>query len=224
MNRTRPQRHLQLCVLICFLFVAGRASAQVVPPGGCETPVAERRSEVGYYLITTAPIGTLSDAPVAWHLDQYPTKTAAETAKGARGTVVESFGKIWLFTIESPSWRAPAGGTHIATVGPLPIHAGHTYSARYMEALFTPGMKGAGHTHSGPEAWYVVSGSQCLETPDRVLLAHAGDSAVIVQGPPMAISSVGTEIRRSVLVVLHDSTEPWITTDPVWKPKGLCPQ
>ena len=199
------------------------AQAPAKPAGGCELPVAERQSEVGCYLVATTPIGALPDAPIAWHLDQYPTKAAAETAKGPRGTVVESFGKIWLFTIESPGWRAPGAGTHIATVGPLPIHAGHAYTARYMEAVFTPGMKGLSHTHSGPEAWYVVSGAQCLETPDRVLVARAGDSAVILQGPPMAIASVGSDTRRALLVVLHDSSAPWITTDHLWKPKGLCP-
>ena len=163
------------CVLLGMALTVRGVSAQLpgtLVAGGCDVPVAERRSEVGCYLLTTTAIGTLSDAPVAWHLDQYPTKAAAETAKNARGTVVESFGKIWLFTIESPSWRAPGGGIHIATVGPLPVYAGRTYSARYFEALFTPGMKGAGHTHSGPEAWYLVSGSQCLETPDRVLVAR----------------------------------------------------
>ena len=212
-------------VLLAMASTVPSAGAQVPgkPPGGCEIPVAERESEVGCYLLTSVPVGTLSDAPLAWHLDQYPTKAAAETAKGARGTVVESFGKIWLFTIESPSWRAPGAGTHIATVGPLPIHAGRAYHARYFEAVFTPGMKGLSHTHSGPEAWYVVSGSQCLETPDRVLVAHAGESAVVVQGPPMAIASVGSETRRAVAVVLHDSSQPWITTDSAWKPKGLCP-
>ena len=33
----------------------------------------------------------------------------------------------------------------------------------------------------------------------------------------MMLSSVGTEIRRSVLVVLHDASHPWITMARDWK-------
>ena len=44
------------------------------------------------------------------------------------------------------------------------------------------------------------------------------------EGPPMALNSVGTETRRSVLLVLHDTSQPWITMAVDWQPKGLCPQ
>jgi hypothetical protein len=47
---------------------------------------------------------------------------------------------------------------------------------------------------------------------------------IIPEGPPMALGSVGTETRRSVFLVLHDTTEPWITLASDWQPKGLCPQ
>ena len=40
----------------------------------------------------------------------------------------------------------------------------------------------------------------------------------------MALNSVGTETRRSVLLVLHDTSQPWITMAVDWQPKGLCPQ
>ena len=98
-------------------------------------------------------------------------------------------------------WRA-----HCDTIGPLPISAGKQYTARYMEAVFTPGMSARIHRHSGPEAWYLVSGAQCLETPESITIARTGEGAVVPEGPPMALSSVGTETRRSVLLVLHDTT------------------
>jgi quercetin dioxygenase-like cupin family protein len=109
-------------------------------------------------------------------------------------------------------------------IGPLPVAPGRSYTARYMEALFTPGMHTAVHTHSGPEAWYLVSGVQCLETAAGVTLAHAGDSAVVEEGPPMVLSSAGNETRRSVLLVLHDTSRPWATFTHDWQPKGLCPK
>ncbi len=117
-----------------------------------------------------------------------------------------------------------SSGERIATIGPLPISAGKQYTARYMEAVFTPGMRAAIHRHSGPEAWYLVSGAQCLETPEGITVARTGEGAVVPEGPPMALSSVGTETRRAVLLVLHDTSQPWITMANDWKPKGLCPK
>jgi quercetin dioxygenase-like cupin family protein len=136
---------------------------------------------------------------------------------------VESFGKVWLFTIAEQSWR-PAGGERVAVVGPLAITPGKQYTARYMEAIFSPGMKSNVHRHEGPEAWYVLTGAQCLETPDGISVVRAGAGAVVQQGPPMILQSVGSETRRSVLLVLHESSQQWVTPAPDWKPKGLCPQ
>src|SRR5258708_1754131 len=55
-------------------------------------PVAERASEVGCYLDATELLGELPQVPLFWHLYNYPTRAAAEAAKGPRGTVVESVG------------------------------------------------------------------------------------------------------------------------------------
>jgi len=211
--------------LIIGLVVASMATGVVCAqvPGGCNTPAGQRTSEVGCYLSATEVLGALPQGSLFWHLYVYPTRAAAEAAKGPRGTVVESFEKMWLYTIAESEWRAP-GGERIATIGPLPISAGKQYTARYMEAVFTPGMSARIHRHSGPEAWYLVSGAQCLETPEGITVAHAGEGAVVPEGPPMSLSSVGTETRRSVLLVLHDSSQPWITMESDWKPKGLCPK
>ena len=70
----------------------------------------------------------------------------------------------------------------------------------------------------------MVTGAQCLETPDGVILARAGEGAKVPQGPPMAISGVGPETRRAVLLVLHPSAEPWVSPAVEWRAKGLCPK
>jgi quercetin dioxygenase-like cupin family protein len=210
-----------LSIVFALATVAMPVSAQV--PGGCNTPVGERTSDAGCYLDATELLGELPRAPLFWHLYNYPTRAAADAAKGPHGTVVESFEKVWLYAIAEASWR-PSSGDRVAVVGPLQTVAGKQYTARYMEAVFKTGMQGAIHQHSGPEAWYLVSGSQCLETPEGITIAHAGDSAVVREGPPMRISSVGAETRRSVLLVLHDTSRPWMTFTSEWTPKGLCPK
>jgi mannose-6-phosphate isomerase-like protein (cupin superfamily) len=80
------------------------------------------------------------------------------------------------------------------------------------------------HRHSGAEAWYVLAGAQCLETPDRIIVAKAGEGAVVPEGLPMALSGIGGDIRRSVLLVIHDSSQPWMTVTSDWAPSGRCPQ
>jgi quercetin dioxygenase-like cupin family protein len=155
-------------------------------------------------------------------LDAYPTGAAAEAAKGPRGTVVEALGKVWLLTIGDAGWRPP-GGERAAEIGPLPITAGAEYSVQYMEAIFTPGMTSTAHVHAGPEAWYTVAGETCLETPDGKQVGRAGERPVIVPGgPPMHLTATGTEQRRALVRILHETSKPASTLVHDWVPKGLC--
>jgi hypothetical protein len=116
---------------------------------------AERTGEVGCWIIANQPIGQLTKSQTFWLLDAYPTEVEAVAAKASRSAVVKSLGKTWLLTIADEGWR-PVGGERIAEIGPLPISAGQTYSAQYMEAIFTPGMEAPAHTHAGPEAWHTL--------------------------------------------------------------------
>jgi quercetin dioxygenase-like cupin family protein len=192
------------------------ASAQI-----CR-PIGERTGDAGCWITAHAVLAELPQAPVFWHLDAYPTRAEAEAAKGPRGTVVESLGRIWLLTIDVAGWR-PAGGARIAEIGPLPVQSDARYAAQYMEAVFTPGMTAPAHRHSGPEAWYTVTGETCLETPTGKLVGRAGGSHVIVPGgPPMHLTATGTETRRALVLILHDSTQAPTTPEHDWKPKGLC--
>ena len=185
-------------------------------------PVSQRTGEVGCWITANAAVGQLPQQPIFWHLDAYPTHTEAEAAKGPRGTVVESLGRVWLFTIDVAGWR-PSGGARVAEIGPLPVSPEAKYSAQYMEAIFTPGMTAPAHRHSGPEAWYTLAGETCLETPEGKMVGRAGGSHVIVPGgPPMHLTATGTETRRALVLILHDSTQPPTTPAHDWTPKGLC--
>ena len=192
-------------------------------PGGCDVPVAERTQDTGCFLVATTPLGRLASSPVYWHLYRYATRAEADAAKGLHSTVVDSLGHLWVYTIAQKDWR-PSSGERVATLGPLDVAPDKHYTARYMEAVFAPGMQTSTHRHSGAEAWFVLAGAQCLETPDRIIVAKAGEGAVVPEGPPMALSGIGTEIRRSVLLVIHDSSQPWMTVTSDWVPPGRCPK
>ena len=194
-------------------------------PGRCEAPISERTGAIGCYILENQPLGPLPDIPLFWHLYVFPTRAAADAAKAPRASIVEAFGRIWLFSIAPPDWRASAG-ERIAVVGPLDHAVDRSYTARYLEGVVPQGERTPIHTHAGPEAWYLVEGAECLETPEGTTVAHAGDSVVVREGLPMILSSVGTEMRKTFALVLHDSAKPWtmVMQSGEWKPAGRCPK
>ena len=222
-------RTVYLVVALGALFVSGLprpASAQLDPrrgPPGC-VPASERAMEVGCYILVSDKLGELPAVPLYWHLDTYPSRAAAEAAKGAKGTVVEALGQAWLMTIAEAGWRASAG-EHVAEIGPLMINTGTSYTAAYMEAIMFPGAETGVHRHPGPEALYPLSGEECMETPEGKFVGVPERKPVIVPADmPHKLTITGTEKRRSLALVLHDSAQPWAirTHDHGWTPKGLC--
>ena len=187
---------MRICIALFYtvivLVTCHEVSAQV-----CK-PATERTAEVGCWIVANEPLGQFSASPVFWHLDVFPTLSAAEAARASGSAVVQSLGKTWLLTVGDANWR-PAGGERIAEIGPLPISPGDRYSAQYLEAIFTPGMTSSVHRHAGPEAWYTLAGETCLETPDGKFVGRAGGPPVIVPGgQPMHLTATGTELRRAL--------------------------
>lgn len=212
-------------MVIAALVPAGCASARIEPAQAGElcVPASERGGrEFGCYIIAAQTLGSLAEGASYWHLSRYPSRVAAEAAKGPTGTVAESFGEVWLFEIGSAgTW--PSGGERVAEIGPVPVRSERLYTARYMEAVFPPGMQSIIHRHSGAEVWYTLSGEMCLETPQGSMVGRAGGPPVIVpEGPPMQLTAIGREVRRGLVLVLHDASQPATTPAVDWQPKGLC--
>lgn len=211
------------CVCLLVLLSTKLMAQGVVAPGDTCKPASMRTQQLGCWILADNPVGQLDKAQVFWHLDEYPSRPAAQADKGPRGTIVESFGQVWLMTIEDENWRS-AHGKRIAEIGPLPVIVGEKYSAVFMEADFTPGMTAPTHIHSGPEAWYAVGGQTCLETSDgRKQISRVGGSPVIVpMGLSMHLTAIGADERRSIVIILRQSSQPATTVIHDWTPKGLC--
>lgn len=222
-TQSRNARSALLIALVTLLFLTLLAArpAAAQPPGACILPAAEHRGQVGCYLSASDTLGALPNRPLYWHLYDYPTVTAARTARGPHGTVVRSFGHNWLFTIADSAWH-PSSGHRVAVIGPLPLEKHGSYTARYLETVTKHGLYSMVHRHSGPEAWYLLNGTQCVETPLGKGVVSAGHTAIVPEGPPMLLGTSGMETRRAVVLVLHDTTKPWVTKATDWKPKGLC--
>jgi quercetin dioxygenase-like cupin family protein len=231
MGHTRNPRPglMRVAALGCMvtgLVAPGLASDQLDPrrgPPGC-IPASERQMERGCYILVSHQLGQLPRAPLYWHIDAYASAAAAEAAKGPRGVVVEALGRTWLMSIAEAGYR-PAGGEHLAEVGPLTTDVGTRYTAAYMEGIMLPGAMTGVHHHPGPEAIYTLAGEECMETPTGSAVGRPGNDPIIVQaGVPHRLSITGTTERRSLALVLHDSAQPWAirTHEHGWTPKGLC--
>ena len=236
---------VRLVVLVSLILVQRNGAQAADGQGGAVPPPAPDAR--GLFLTAEAQLGRLPAQPLYWHIYEYTSRAAAEAVRGERGTAAEVFGRHWLYAIAEEEWR-PGAGERVALIGPLQIASDTPYTARYMQALFPwagpqPYGDGSGHRHPGPEAWYVVSGAQCLETPNGLIVASAGGGAMVPDGWPMAISSVGGETRRALVLILHRSSEPYsMAVDGTsrvpgtavsdhrshgaphsgWKPLGLC--
>jgi hypothetical protein len=202
----------------------------IVPrPGLAQTdgtcvPVAQRGTRVlGCYITARQELGALPrDTALFWHITSFATLDAAQTRAGGRSLATESLGSAWLFTIAPRAWSAGAG-TPVAQIGPLPLVDASAFAAVYMEGVFQPGMSSVVHRHAGVEAWYTIEGAQCLESPQGRLIQRAGEPGVMIAGgQPMQLSGIGSGPRRSLVLILHDATQPRSTPASDWTPRGLC--
>jgi hypothetical protein len=84
-----------------------------------------------------------------------------------------------------------------------------------------PAISKAVHTHSGPEIRYVLTGEQCLETPNGIQRAKAGQGMFAAGGVPMQLNIADSGNREALFAIVHDASKP-ATTVSSWQPKGLC--
>jgi quercetin dioxygenase-like cupin family protein len=212
-----------LAITLCCAGSAPILHAQAPSGFGICVPREQRGADsVGCFIVTEHSLAAPFRGPVFWHVDRYENRAETASRRSPNSTIIDAFGAVWLLTIGDSSWHA-RGGEHMATIGPLPIRRGVTYSALYMEAMMRPGMKSSIHNHSGPEAWYTLSGETCLETPNGTMVGRVGGAPVIVPGDtPMELTATGTSLRRSIVLILHDSSQRPTTVVTSWMPKGLC--
>lgn len=166
-------------------------------------PVALRGSaQTGCWVTGSAELGIPPRGNLYWYIDRFADYSAAEAARGASGTVIESYGKVWLFTIASDDLKQTPG-ERVAVIGPLPVTPDTKYTASYMEGTFSPGMRSIAHRHPGPEAFYNIEGTFCLDTPGKRTVVGPNQGTFVRAGTPMQLTAIGAETRRSLVLVLH---------------------
>lgn len=188
----------------------------------CEdSPVPGKRpANVDCAILARKGFSSLPQGPVTLRLETFPTAEAAQRVGTPASVVVQAAGKVWLLTI-GPEGKRSSGGAFVAEVGPLQIPPAPSYEIVAAEAELGSDANVMVHTHSGPEAWYLFTGEQCLELPDRVLRARAGEGMVAPPDTPMKLNFIGPSKRHAFFVVVHDPARPWMTLSK-WQPKGSC--
>ena len=222
-SRVRPNVAVVAFLIAALANLPAPAAGQSAKAFGTCVPRGDARADsVGCFIIVDSPVGTLDRAPVYWTVSKLRGRVSTIATQGGNSTLIDAFGSKWLMTIGARNAHVNQGKV-VARIGPLPITPGRSYSALYMEASMTPGMKSAIHTHSGPEAWYTFSGETCLETSKGTMVGRAWGKPVIVPGGlPMELTATGRTVRKSLVLILHDAGRPPTAMESHWKPTGAC--
>jgi quercetin dioxygenase-like cupin family protein len=187
-----------------------------------DVPPSQKRPDFGCFNVATEKGLQFQKSQVYWHIRTFANRAAAEAAKTATGIVVEEDGRVWLSEFGSRDLLVK-GGQPVATVGPLQLPPAKSYTAVLSYAVMRPGDQSRVHTHPGPEGWYIIVGEQCLETPAGASRAKAGGTMTVPPNVPMQLSITGTEVRKSLVLVIRDSSQPRGTVSQ-WNPPGACRQ
>lgn len=221
---------------ISLVLIQGLAAAQPTqdhphadsaqPLSGCDdAPTGRRPAGANCAVLARKQFTTLPEGPLGLRFENFSTTEAAQHAATAASAVVEAAGKVWLLTLGSRGQRSQAG-TFVAEVGPVPaVPPAASYVLEVAEAEFGPDQRAAVaravHTHPGPEIFYLLTGEQCLETPDGTTRARAGEGMLAPANTPMQLNITGSLKRDAFFVVIHDAAKPRVTPSS-WQPKGTC--
>jgi quercetin dioxygenase-like cupin family protein len=189
------ERRSLIAAIALGLFLAPAALAQ--PSAIISKPVAERK------------VSELPSGPLFWRVTNFATTAEAQAASGSYGLVVESFGKVWLFTL-GPRGQTTSAGTLVAEIGPLPGVQAPEYLLRVNEGRGVPGAVTTIHTHPGSEAYYVLAGEGSQKTPHGVSRVGAGES-LAGHGPDTVMQFINTgtaDVNYFALFVV-DATKPF---------------
>jgi quercetin dioxygenase-like cupin family protein len=191
--------------ILLLTLMTNTASAQLEP--ACVENSPERRGEIGCSIVEVKPLPETIKEPLFWHIDQFDSGERARAAVDPASIALEAHGTWWLLTIESRI-DDHHGGRHITQVGLPPLPRAPKYSMLVISAYVTPGFTSRVHIHSGVEAFYVVDGEQCLETPTRAYKMQKGETLVVPTGVTMRLVATGSTPRRGLAVIVYDAAQP----------------
>src|SRR5215203_428495 len=134
------RRDAKCGALITIALILSTGSTHPQTGGTCVAASERATFQFGCFITARTILRDLPSGPLFWHLDRYPDNAAAEAAKGPNGTVVQSFGTVWLFTIAVAGWK-PSTGERVAEIGPLPLVRAEQQPPSTWKACSNPGWR-----------------------------------------------------------------------------------
>lgn len=208
-------------LLLAALVIAVSANAADRPPVKCAANSPERNGEEGCSILASRPLAGSTARPLYWHIDRFDSLDAARNAAGPDGVAAKAHGSVWLMTVEHET-EEHHGGSHVASIGPLPLPDADRYAMRVLSTLLSPGSETPVHSHSGPEVWYIVTGEQCLETEQESHRLIAGHSFVLPSDRLHRGRITATAPRGGLGLVVHDAARPPSTDFATPPPLAAC--
>ena len=160
-------------------------------------PLAEKK-------VAKLPAGDLY-----WTIETFESLAAAKAAEGPFSLIVESEGRVWLFSL-GKGGSTSSNGARVAEVGPIARITANTYLLRINDASGPPGSVTPIHSHPGSEAFYVLSGEQSIRSASKVMKVAAGQGEA-GQGAEkaMEVSSTGTKDLHALVMFVVDADRPF---------------
>ena len=194
-------RPLGMWVAACL--ISGAALAQQQTPSDATfvvTPVAEK------------VVSTLPSQPLYWVVERFVSRQRAARGAAPNALIVEARdAAAWRFTL-SPGKVQKSAGTMVRQIGPVPVPEASKYLLRINHAGGPPGAKTAVHTHSGSEAFLVLTGSLCQRTEHgTVRLDQGGSMNGHAPGMVMQLTSCGEGILDQYVMFVVDAEKPFST-------------
>lgn len=217
--RVRAQSSYLAFILLVLL--SKRGMAQLEPK--CVENSPERQGGIGCSYIENKPLPSTLKEPLYWHIDKFESVERAKAAVSPVSVAFPANGTWWLFTIES-TVDDHHGGEHVAQVALPQLPAAGKYSLLVYSANIPPPLTSRVHHHSGPEAFYVVEGEQCLRTEAHAYTMRKGDTLAVPAGITMQLVSTGRVTRRSFAVVVYDASQPPTSRTEPAPPLADCKQ
>jgi quercetin dioxygenase-like cupin family protein len=203
------------------LAAAAVALPAPIVPGGCTAAANEHVDEAGCYLL-----GELSveHAPrrLYWHIAEFADLPTAVTEAQEHhwSKVVSAHHKIWLLVIGARKEPLSSGKPSVV-IGPMDVPPVDTVSVRFLTSTFPPGMHTRVHSHPGSEAFYVIEGEQCVETPTVRHRIMAGHSYIVQSGVHVQAAARG---RKSLVALILRPSVTWSEPETSWAPSQYCTQ
>lgn len=223
---------LYRAMLPALVSVCGAASAQTTPaPPAAQAPTIQcadssASGKIGSTPCTIFAKRMVREFPgradtVVWNVMAYATRPEAESQLTPTSAVIEMDNKVWLLNV-APTVSHQEHALQASAIRPIPLPPAKSYEIIFAYVAVPPGAHSAIHVQSGPEAWYVLAGSQCVETPDTVLHIRRGGGGMVPADTPLYLVATGTTTRRAFFVIVHDAERPFYTEIDSWHPRGRC--